>query len=68
MRQMIFMILLLISAFVGFTGYCYAWVDWVQDVKSGIYERNYLEVAEETSAISLYTYFAIRFVKRKVMQ
>ena len=66
MRQMFFVVLLLISAFAGFTGYCYAWVDWVQDVKSGVYEKNYLEAVGETSALSLYTYLAIRFVKRNV--
>lgn len=27
MRHTLFMVLLLSSAFVGFTGYCYAWVD-----------------------------------------
>ncbi|AUD06267.1 hypothetical protein [Spirosoma pollinicola] len=66
MRQTFFVILLLISAFVGFTGYCYALVDWVQDIKTGIYEKNYLEAVEATSAIGLYTYLAIRFVKRNV--
>ncbi|AUD00573.1 hypothetical protein [Spirosoma pollinicola] len=65
-RQMLFALLLMVGAFVGFMGYCYAWMDWVDDVQTGVYRKNYLEAAGETSALGLYTYLAIRFVKRNV--
>jgi hypothetical protein len=38
----------------------------VQDIKTGAYNYNPLEAVIETTALVLYTYFAVRFFKSKI--
>jgi hypothetical protein len=66
MRQTLSLILLLLCCFIGFTGYCFALIDWVRDVQTGVYERNHLEAIYETLALLVYTYFAVRFAGRRI--
>ena len=66
MRSALLPVLLLTISLIGFTGYCYALIDWVQDVQTGVYERNYIEAIVETTALGLYSYLAIRFLRSKL--
>ena len=62
MRQALFFLLLAIASLICFTLYCAALIDWVQDYKTGVYERNHLEAFLETAGLGLYTFFGIRFL------
>ena len=62
MRQNLPLILLLTAGFTGFIGYCYALIDWVQDVLTGVYACHHVEAILETTALGVYTYLAIRFL------
>jgi hypothetical protein len=60
------MVLLMIAAgLVGFTAYCFAWIDWVQDLTEGVYMTDRRECLVETGALMTYTYLAIRFMLRR---
>lgn len=64
MRQSSVLLLLLTAGFIGgFIGYCYALIDWVQDVLSGVYADHHVEAMLETTALGLYTYLAFRFLR-----
>ena len=65
-RQLLFIVILLIGSVASFAGYYVALIDWVQDYNKGIYATNYWEAVLETSALFLYSYLAIRFMKNKV--
>lgn len=65
MRQAILIILLIAGSLLAFLAYCAALIDWVQDAQTGVYERNHWEALAETLALVVYTYLAIRFIKRK---
>ena len=62
MRPIIYLTLLLIVSFTGFIGYCYALIDWLQDLRNDVYSRNHPEAVLETGALGVYTYLAIRFL------
>lgn len=64
MRQTLLLTLLLTAGFMGFIGYCYALIDWIQDVQTGVYAHNYPEAILETTALGVYTYLALRFILR----
>ena len=66
MRPTLSLILLLFGCLIGFTGYCFALIDWVQDVQTGVYERDHLEATLETSALLVYTYSAFRFAGKRL--
>ena len=53
------------SAVLGLVLYCIALIDWISDIKTGVYAHNHEEAFWETFALLLYTFFAIRFVIRK---
>lgn len=61
----LFIVLLLLGSLLAFTGYCFAILDWVQDFRTGAYGRNHAEAFLETAGLLVYTYLAIRFIKRK---
>lgn len=56
-------VLLLTVSLVGFIGYCYALIDWVQDVLTGVYADNHVEAILDTMALGVYTYLARRFLR-----
>jgi hypothetical protein len=62
MRPFIYLSLLLIISLLGFIGYCYALIDWLQDLQTGVHTRNHQEATLETSALGIYTYLATRFL------
>ncbi|WP_461112727.1 hypothetical protein [Spirosoma jeollabukense] len=66
MRQASSIFLFIVVGIICFGGYCVALIDWVQDAKTGVYESNYIEAVLETSALVIYTYLAMRFMKRKI--
>ena len=66
MHQASCILILIVVGIICFSGYCMALIDWVQDARTGVYESNHLEAVLETSALIVYTYLAIRFMKRKV--
>lgn len=63
MRQVLLVLLLAVGSLACFAGYCAALIDWVQDYKAGVYDRNHLEAFLETGALSLYTFLGIRFMR-----
>ncbi len=63
MRPTLYLTLLLMVGLVGFIGYCYALLDWLLDLQSGVYSRNHPEAVLETGALGVYTYLAIRFLR-----
>jgi hypothetical protein len=65
MKNHLLVILLITGALVCFTGYCFALIDWVQDMRTGVYHSDHFEAFYETSAIVLYTTLALRFITRK---
>ena len=65
MRQSLLVILLITASLICFLGYCAALIDWVEDYRTGVYQRHHVEAALETSALALYTYLAIRFINSK---
>lgn len=66
MRQASSILFLIVVGIICFSGYCMALIDWVQDARTGVYKSNHIEAALETSALVVYTYLAMRFVKRKL--
>lgn len=62
MRPILYLTLLLVVGLIGFIGYCYALIDWLQDLQTGLYARNYQEAVLETLVLGLYTYLATRFL------
>ncbi len=66
MRQLLFIVILIIGSVASFAGYCAVLIDWLQDLSNGIYANNRLEAALETAALFLYTYLAVRFMKSKL--
>ncbi|GAB4044495.1 hypothetical protein [Spirosoma jeollabukense] len=65
-RQALFALLLAIGSLTCFAGYCTALIDWVQDYKTGVYERNHLEAFLETGALGFYTFLGIRFMRLRM--
>lgn len=66
MRQTFWIIVLVSGVLVGFVGYCAALVDWVIDVKTGVYARHPGEALWETGALVGYTWLGSRFMGRKI--
>lgn len=66
MKQSLFIVLLISCSIAGLIGYCAALIDWVQDYRTGVYERNHGEAFFETVALCLYTFFGLRFLKLKI--
>lgn len=66
MKSQLFVILLVTGVLVCFTGYCLAVIDWVQDYRTGVYQRAYFEAFYETAALVLYTLLGLRFMNRKM--
>lgn len=55
----------LIAAACCFAGYCYALIDWVQDVRTGVYEHERLEAFCETSALVGYHAYGLHFLRSR---
>ncbi len=66
MRQLLLIIILIIGSVASFTGYYAMLTDWIQDLSSGLYTNNRLEATLETTALFLYTYMAVRFMRSKL--
>jgi hypothetical protein len=66
MRQILLFILLSMLSFICLTGFYFALTDWLWDVATGVYAHNFTEAALETSALLVYTYLAVRFLKKKI--
>ena len=66
MRQATYFLLLVAGSLICFGGYCAALIDWLQDLRTGVYEQHHGEAFLETTALSLYTYLGIRFLKLKI--
>lgn len=66
MRQQILVVLLVAVSLAGFSAYCYACVDWLQNFGNGVYSLNKMEGFYETATILIYTFAALRFMVRRV--
>ncbi|QDK81596.1 hypothetical protein EXU85_24480 [Spirosoma sp. KCTC 42546] len=66
MKYSFVLFLLGLGALLGFAGYCYALIDWVQDYRTGVYHREPFEACCETSALVVYTVLGLRFTSRKL--
>ena len=68
MRQSIFLILLITASLLSFGWYCVSLIDLVEDIKTGVYEHNYLLSLSiiKSLALLVYTYLAIQFIKSKI--
>ncbi|GAB4025395.1 hypothetical protein GCM10028773_50770 [Spirosoma koreense] len=51
---------------VCFTGFCYALLDWEQDLHAGVYQRDHFEAFYETAALILYIILSLRFLGRSL--
>jgi hypothetical protein len=65
MKNHLIVILLITGSLVCFTGYCFALIDWAQDMRTGVYRSKHFEAFYETAAIVLYTTLGLRFMTRK---
>lgn len=65
MRQTFLVILLIVGSFMGFIGYCFLLVNWIEHVKTGTYVNSPLKSFLETLALLVYSYLAIHFMKSK---
>ena len=68
MKRQIITFLVISISLAGFTGYCYAWIDWIQDFRSGVYTSNVGEGLYETGALLIYTVGALRFMTRHLIK
>lgn len=66
MKYPLILVFLGAGGLVCFIGYCFALIDWVQDVRTGVYDRHHFEAFYETSALVIYTVFGVRFIHRKL--
>ena len=68
MKRQALLILLIVISLAGFSIYCYAWIDWVQDLSGGVYTTNIWEGSYETTALLIYTAAALRFMARRFIK
>jgi hypothetical protein len=66
MRLIVFVFLLIAVVLLGCVGYCTALIDWVTDVRTGVYTRRPGEALIETVVLITYTGLGIRFFLRRV--
>lgn len=66
MRQFLYSLMFMAGVLLGFLWYCAALIDWVQEYSSGYYVYHRLEEVLETAALVTYTYFGIRFCRKKL--
>lgn len=66
MRQTLVLFLLITGSLLGLVGYCAALMDWINDVKTGVYAQHHGEAFLETVALVVYTTLGIRFGLRRV--
>lgn len=65
MKQLGMILLMIAAGLAGFMAYCFALIDWVQDLTEGVYATDNREALVETSALLTYTYLAVRFMLRR---
>ncbi|GAB4034386.1 hypothetical protein [Spirosoma gilvum] len=63
MKQSFLTTSIILAGIICFTAYGWVLIDWFQDMKSGAYERDLVEVTCETIAILSYCYMAFRFIQ-----
>ncbi|WP_421825522.1 hypothetical protein [Larkinella sp.] len=63
MRNVLWFIVLLMTSLLGVAAYGMSVVDWVQDVRTGVYQQNRVEGILETGAQILYLSCAVRFLR-----
>ncbi|GAB3954941.1 hypothetical protein GCM10028805_41260 [Spirosoma harenae] len=68
MRSSLLIIGVGLGIFTGFTYYCMALADWVQDYKTGKYAANYTKAILETAGLIGYTLSGLRFYKWRLNQ
>jgi hypothetical protein len=66
MRHSCLLLILLLGGLLSLSGYYLAWIDWLDDIQTGVYARHRLEAFWETSALIIYTYLAVRFANSKL--
>ncbi|RIV27141.1 hypothetical protein DYU11_02155 [Fibrisoma montanum] len=67
MRQSLILLCVVFGVLACFIGYCAALIDWVQDIRSGLYQTNYREAFWETVALLAYNVLAVKFLASKVL-
>ncbi|GAB4035228.1 hypothetical protein [Spirosoma gilvum] len=65
MRQRLLILAMVMVTITGLFFYCQAAIDWVQDLRSGVYDANPEEAILETAALSFYTFGGLFFFKWK---
>ncbi|UFH52592.1 hypothetical protein [Spirosoma sp. KNUC1025] len=66
MRHRVVIWLFVSGILLSVFGYSAAWIDWVQDYRTGMYASHPLEAILETSAIALYTFLGARFIFSRI--
>lgn len=66
MRRFIYPLLFMAGALLAFLWYCAALINWIQEYSSGYYAYHRFEEVLETVGIVTYTYFGIRFCRKKL--
>ncbi|RYF75248.1 MAG: hypothetical protein EOO39_07220 [Cytophagaceae bacterium] len=61
MKQNLRMFLILLASLGCLLIYCTMWIDWIQDLHTGVYMSHLAEALFETAALIGYTYLGIRF-------
>lgn len=66
MRHSLILLGMVLFSLFGFAGFCYALLDWTQDIQTGVYTRNHLEATYETAALVIYGVLSLRFIRSKL--
>lgn len=66
MRHFVYSLILLTGMLTAFFWYCAALIDWIEEFSSGYYAHHRTEEVFETAGILIYTYFGIRFFRKKI--
>jgi len=49
-----------------FAIYCSMWIDWIHGFTDGAFANNYLVALGKTTALAVYTVFAVRFAYQRL--
>ncbi|ARK10370.1 hypothetical protein A6C57_08530 [Fibrella sp. ES10-3-2-2] len=64
--QRVRIILLLTASILCFAIYYSMWIDWIHGFTDGTFGNNYLVALGKTTALSIYTVFAVRFAYQRI--
>ncbi|MVM41139.1 hypothetical protein GO730_31330 [Spirosoma sp. HMF3257] len=68
MRRSVVKLSLILAGLVGSAAYGWILMDWLQDMKTGNFDSDPLEVVNEAVVIVAYCYLAYHFIKSSIKQ